>query len=516
MKNSVKTVGSIFVIILLSKVLGQIREMMLAACYGTGMEANAFTTASQIPLNFFDMILGMAIVSAFVPVFNEYYQKEGMKSANSFANHFIGIVTIISSIIAVLGVLCSGFLVSLIAHGLDEQTAALTSSLLKIMFPSIIMTAAAFSVAGILQSFGEFKAPAAMSVVSNGITILYLLIFNNRIGIYGLAWSMLLGWSMQLIILIPYLFRFRFKFRFRANFLHPGMKKVYKLAGPILLSSWVQPLNVLVNIGLASFLNEGQAVSAINYANRLYLIIAGVFTMAVTNLILPSLSRLHTAGKQEEAGEIILSSLKAVVLFLMPVMGMFLIFCLPIVQVIYQSGSFDEYSTMLTSTALFFYSFGMLGYGLQEILNKSFYSMQKSTVPMKNAFLTIGINVVLSFVLSKVMGIGGLALAAAIAATVGGCALLFAIRKYNSYVRPVEILPTFLKSLAATVVGCVAAYFLYKYLGVYGTNRILKFVMLAISGGIGVVVYLVMLLVLKTKEVYELLSMFRKGGEVDE
>ncbi len=275
-------------------------------------------------------------------------------------------------------------------------------------------------------------------------------------------------------------------------------------------------MNVLVNIGLASFLNGGQAVSAINYANRLYLIIAGVFTMAVTNLILPSLSRLHTAGKQEEAGEIILSSLKAVVLFLMPVMGMFLIFCLPIVQVIYQSGSFDEYSTMLTSTALFFYSFGMLGYGLQEILNKSFYSMQKSTVPMKNAFLTIGINVVLSFVLSKVMGIGGLALAAAIAATVGGCALLFAILKYNSHVRPVEILPTFLKSLAATVVGCVAAYFLYKYLGVYGTNRILKFVMLAISGGIGVVVYLVMLLVLKTKEVYELLSMFRKGGEVDE
>ena len=151
MKNPVKTVGNIFIIIMISKLLGQLREIIFASFYGTGAEANAYLSASMIPLNFFDIILGMAIVSAFVPVFNEYREIKGEKDANSFAGNFVGIVFLVSFVVSVLGVVFSSTLISVIAKGLqgDIETARLASLLLKILFPSMIFTSIAYCYAGI-------------------------------------------------------------------------------------------------------------------------------------------------------------------------------------------------------------------------------------------------------------------------------------------------------------------------------------------------------------------------------
>ena len=372
MKKSVKIVSSIFIIILLSKILGQVREIIFASYYGTTDVANAFLTASQIPLNFFDIILGMAIVSAFVPVFNEYREKEGETKAREFSYDFVGVVFAVAFLVTLLGVIFSFNLVSIIAAGLNDETTVLASRLLKILFPSMIFTALAYSYTGILQSYGEFKIPAAMSLISNVVTIIYLFLFNDRFGIFGLAVSMLIGWIFQLVVLIPPLVKRKYKFVIKFNFLSDGMKKVYKLALPIFLSSWVQPINVMVNTYLASFLNGGQAVSALNYANKLYLIIVSVFATSVTNLLLPNLSRIFVLGDMKKCAETTQGSVNASILFLLPVTGLFLFFRVAIVEIIFQRGSFDALSTLLTSKALFYYSFGMLGFGISEILNKTY------------------------------------------------------------------------------------------------------------------------------------------------
>ena len=510
MKNSVKTVGNIFIIIFLSKLLGQAREMLIASSYGTGMEANAFLTATQIPLNFFDIILGVAIVSAFVPVFNEKLSLDGIKSANRFANNFIGIVMLVSFVLSLAGVICSSFLVNLMAKGFDESTALLTSKLLKIMFPSMIFTAVAYSFAGVLQSLGEFKAPAAMSLVSNGITILYLLLFKDKFGVMGLSVSMLIGWAMQLLLLIPYLIKFNYKFGFSANFLTSDMKKVYKLAFPILLSSWVQPLNVMFNTFLASFLDNSSAVSAINYANKLYLIIASVFTVAITNLILPELSRLFSDKKEKEAGEVIGSSLKATTLFIVPVMALFILFAKPIVEIVYKSGNFDERSVMLTSSALMFYSIGMIGFSWQEVLNKSFYSMQKSKIPMNTAFITIAVNILMSLALIKPLGISGLALSASVAATVSGGVLFLRIIKHNMFIPIKEIGATALKALTSALIMGILAYFIYETINHLNTNRFMHLVIIGVICIVSIIVYILLLYALKCKEIKEIKQVFKK------
>ena len=506
MNKALKTVSGMFVIMMMAKLLGQLREIMLAGYYGTGSDASAFLVASQIPLNFFDMVLGLAIVSAFVPVFNEYLQKNGKKAADEFAGNFIGVVLIISFVMVLVGVLFSKEIIALLATGFDRQTANLASGLLSIMFPSLIFTAVAYSYAGIVQSYGEFKIPAAMSIASNLTAIVYFVFFNKYAGIYGLAVAMLIGWAMQLLILLPALIKFKYKFGFAFNFLHPGMKKVYRLALPILLSSWAQPLNVMVNTYLASFIEGGDAVSYINYANKLYIIIVGVFTMSVTNLILPELSRLFADNNRKKSAEVIENALKSGVIFIIPVMMVFIAYSYQIVEVVYMRGAFDEKSVAMTSTALYFYSFGMLGYGLQEILNKSFYSMQNSVVPMKNAFLTIAVNVILSFSLHKVLGVAGLALAAAIAATVSSINLLRALKKKHEYVAFASLGITLVKSIVAGIIALLVSKLIFSLCSGLCIGLISKFIVLACCAVALFVVYVIVLVVLRTEEIKNLIK----------
>ena len=191
-KNSgkaAKTISLMAVIIMLAKVMGLLRETLVARLYGQSMESDMINTATQIPLLFFDMVLGVAILSTFVPIFNKRIEKYGIDEAKKFADNFTTVVGIIAAAAAALGMIFAEPLVRLMVPGYAdipgkvEQTAAL----LRILFPSIVFTATAYIAVGVLQSFGEFTIPSLISVVSNGIMILYLLIFGDRMGLYGVA-----------------------------------------------------------------------------------------------------------------------------------------------------------------------------------------------------------------------------------------------------------------------------------------------------------------------------------------
>ncbi len=512
MKNSVRTVSNIFFIIFFSKLLGQAREILVASSYGTAGEADAFIAATQIPLNFFDLILGAAIVSAFVPVFNEYYEKDGLKQANIFANNFVGIITVISVVISVLGVILSGAIVGIMTNFKNPETPALAAHLLKIMFPSMLFTSIAYVYAGMLQSFGQFNAPAAMSIVSNGVSIGYLLIFKDRFGITGLAVSMLVGWAMQLVLLIPFLIKNKYKFGINFSFTNAGVKKVYKLALPILLSSWVQPFNVFINTKLAG---DG-GVSAINYANRLYLIIASVFTVAITNLILPELSRLYIAKKEKEAGEVTGTALKATTLFILPIMAQFIIFSEPIIRIVYEDGKFNENSVQITASLLMCYSVGMLGFAWQEVLNKSFCAMQKVKVPMQTAFVAIGVNVAASVLLRKYIGLSGLGIAAALSAITGGVILFIRMCKTNPYLPKKEIGITLLKGVLSTLIVVTVSKFAYEFLIPQSAGKLQLFLYVGGICAVAIVLYVLLLILFRCPEITELKGLFRnKKGEID-
>lgn len=514
-KKMIKTAGFMIIATFAAKICGMLRDSFIAAYFATGPEADAFFAATKIPLLFFDLVIGGVISAAFIPVFNEYLEKDGKARAIEFANRFINVVLILTGVVCALGILFSSQLIDFIMLDRAESTKQLAIHLSNIMFPMIIFTGLAFSFVGILQSFGEFNIPAIISLVSNGVMILYLLIFKDRFGVTGVAVAMLVGWGAQALIQIPSLVKFQFRYRFDFHFRDDGLKKTLFLAIPLLISTWVQPFGTLINMRFSSSLGEG-IMSALEYANRLYTIIVGVFSFVVTNLIYPLLSRANAAGNKEEHTALMRGALKSVSLVILPIMAGLMILAKPAVALVFQHGEFDASSTALTSTALMFYSVGMLGYSYAEVLNKSFFAMQNSKTPMITAIISIVVNVILSYLLSQTMGIGGLALASALASTLNAALnFIFMSRKAGGILTKSDF-GDICKIVLSVLVMSAVVFCIYQYTAaIFPDNIWGRILLLLVGAGSGVAVYVPMCAVLRVNEIKLLFRMFqpKKRGE---
>ena len=253
-----------------------------------------------------------------------------------------------------------------------------------------------------------------MSLISNLAVILYFPLFGKKFGVYGLSVAMLFSWSLQVIVQIPSLKKFGFRLSPTAKIWNDDVKRALLLALPMLISTWVQPLYSIVNTRIASGIDG--AVSVLNYANRLYIVVTGVFSFVVTNLIFPKMSRANSAERSEETNSLLVTSLKAVSIVILPIMAAFIILSRPIISVIYEHGKFDAVD--LTASVLSCYAFGMIGMSVNEVISKAFFSMQNSKTPMINAVISMLVNIVLAYVLSAWLGVSGLALATAGGSTV--------------------------------------------------------------------------------------------------
>ena len=265
------------VLTLIGKVLGLYRDRLLAIHYDTGPAANAFFTASRIPRVFFDAVFASAIAACFIPVFSEYLEKKGKREALRFAGSFLTVVALLTGALTLVGMAFPGPFVALFADYADPYTRALAISLTRVMFPTVLFSGIAFSLVGVLQAQDHFTAPALMSTVSNLVIIAYFFILDRELGIYGLAGAYLLGWFLQGVILLPPLKNLNSPLRPGLELRSEGMKKVLLLMGPVMVSTWVQPITLAINSRFGSRMYEGAGVAALEYASNLYLVIAGVF-----------------------------------------------------------------------------------------------------------------------------------------------------------------------------------------------------------------------------------------------
>lgn len=503
-QNIIKTFAFMFSAMFLAKILGLVRNIVFANFYGTGGSATAFFTASRIPLQLLDLTLGAAISSTFIPVFNEFMQKDGKKRAIAFANNFLNVIIVISLLLSILGMLFAGPIVKMIAPNLDIPTMELTVELSQILFPVLLFTAVAYVFVGFLQSLDEFNIPAIISVISNGILISYLLIFNDKFGVKGAAVAMLIGWGTQILVQLPSAIKKGFKYSFKIDFKDSGLKKVVKLALPILISSWVQPINNIVNLRLASGLEDGQAVSAIEYAYTLYLIVVGVFSYSLSNIIFPQLSKLSASNEKSEFKEIINKAIKISIFFIIPMAVGIGILSTDIIKIIYERGEFTASSTLLTSCALTFYSIGMIGYGLMEVLNKAFYAMQNAKTPMIISAIAIIVNVLLSILFVKVMGYTGLPLAASVTSILTCIIMMWRINKKFCGILDIDTLREFFRTLISAVsMGAL----IYSLKNIVNLPQIITLGIVILGG---IFIYMFMQFLMKSEIMEEGINLIKK------
>ncbi len=511
--GAVKTVGIMAVIIMLAKVMGLLREMLVANIYGQGMESDMINTATQIPLLFFDMVLGVAILSTFVPIFNKCIERDGREAAMAFANNFATIVGLIAVAVAALGIIFAKPLVTLMVPGYADVAGKIeqTAALLRILFPSIVFTGLAYIAVGILQSFGEFTIPSLISVVSNGVMILYLMIFGNRLGLFGVAVSMLIAWGLQLVVQIPHLIKFGYRYKFRCSFKDSGIREAALIALPVLISSWVQPLCNVINMSFGSGLGDG-AVSALNWANKIYIIMVGVFAYAITNFIFPRLSRISSGERSDEFAEVTRMSVGCIIAVIALVCALFLALSEPIISVVFERGAFTSDAVKITGEALFYYSFGMIGYAVCEVLNKSFYALSDGKTPMVTSVIGIAVNFAAAALLVGVFkrGVGGLALASAISSVSIAACLLVMINKRRSGVITRAFMINVFKILVCGAAAFAAAKAVNIFAAGIGGGTVLTLVRLCVCAIPATVVYVVLAYALRVDEIRRAAAMIKR------
>lgn len=504
----VKTFSTVVLITIFSKIIGLIRDIVFAYYFGTGYEATAFFTAIRIPTQLLDLGLSAAITATFIPVFNEVMQKKGKDNANSFASNFVNIIAIVTTLISVLGIIFAPQVVQVLAGGFDAKTFELTVQLIQITFPMIIFTAIAFSFVGFLQSYGQFNVPAMISAVSNIAIILFLIFFKDVFGIYGITVFMLIAWALQVIIQIPFVINKGYKFSFKIDFKNTDIKKVFKLALPIIISTSVIPINILVSTRIASGMGE-DGVAILEYGYKLFIVAVGVFTYAIGNIIFPEFARLSSSNNMDDFIALIKKGLKAITFILIPFTIGFIIFRTDIVSILYEHGEFNSTSTLLTSNVLLYYAIGMIGFGFLEIMNKVFYAKQNVKTPVIVGLCMIVTNIILCIMLSSFMGINGLALATSITIILNALILMICANVQMKNILTRDFAISIFKILIASISMGIVVIVLNNWLiGIMNTD-ILQVIRLIIGAIVGVSVYVIVAYLMKLKEIEEFKNMIK-------
>lgn len=484
-RGAVWTVGLMMVITLGGKVLGLLRDRLLTVNYGSGPEANAFLTASRIPRVFFDTVFASAISACLIPVLGEVLEKRGKKDAFRFAGNFMTVMALLCAVLTVLGTVFAPFLTSIFADGYDAETAALCADLTRIMMPTVLFTGLAFCFVGVLQTFDEFNIPAAISLISNLAVIVYYLTLNKKYGIYGLAMAFLIAWALQALVQIPALRKKGFRFYPSLSVKNDDMKKVFRLLLPVMVSTWVLPINQTVNSNFGSRLFEGAGVSAVELAYNLYTVIAGVFVLSVTNYIFPRLTRESAQGDGGALRETLRSATHTTLFVVIPMTVGLFVMARPLVSFIYGGGEFDDFSVGITSRALRYMSLGMIGYALQAVLSRAYFAGQSGRVPLIAGAASIGVNVGLCALLTPVLDVAGIAVASAVSFAVNAVVLAVPLKKRGGWFFDKKFVFDFGKLLLCSAIMGAAAYFAQSFL----SGRAGKLLTLCLPAAAGVMIY---------------------------
>lgn len=479
---------------LLAKVLGLLRDRLLAQNFGTSMDAVAYEAASRLPITLFDFALGGVVTAAFIPIFNSLMVKEGREKAFAFANRYFNLILWITAAIAACGMLLSPALVEFLAPKIDANVQAFAASLSRVMFPMIIFTGIAYCYVGILQSFEKYTLPAIMSLVSNLVMVVYFFTFCDRYGVWGLSVALVIGWFLQAAIQAPAAHKLGFRFRPTFRLRDPHIGSALKMALPILVCSWLQPICNVINTRFASGFEGGSAITMVNYANRLYIIIVGVFSFVATNLLFPKLSRAEAGGDRDGAKKFAASSVKILLYLMIPLsVGIYLL-AEPITRAMYMGGEFTAHDAEMTASVLRLFAIGIPFMSANEVLTKLFFAMQRVKAPMLASLVSIAANVLLVSVLVHTVGFDGIGIASS--ATVALCTVLnfILLSRDGAMLEKSDALDLCKAVLAAAVMG-VAVWFADGKVAI--ESDLLRLVML---GGIGVVVYGVLFFLLRPNE----------------
>ncbi|PJD90796.1 MAG: murein biosynthesis integral membrane protein MurJ [Legionella sp.] len=417
----------------ISRILGFVRDMLIAQTFGAAPGMDAFYVAFKIP-NFMRRLFAEGAFSqAFVPVLAEYQKTRTLDEVRLFLARIAGTLSAVLTLVTVIGVVASPIIVRVFAPGFggDTDRFALASSMLQLTFPYLMLISLTGMAGAILNTYGYFGVPAFTPVFLNISMILCALYLSPHcaVPVVGLAWGVLIAGIVQLLFQIPFLYRRQLLIRPRLGRRDPGVQKVLKLMVPALFGVSIAQINLLVDTIFASFLPVS-SVTWLYYTDRLTDFPLGVFGVAIATVILPHLARRRTEQNSEHFSRALDWGLRLLLLIGLPAGLCLVVFAMPAIASCFAYGKYSAFDVLQTQKSLITLGLGVPAFMMVKVLASGFYACQDIKTPVKVGALCMLLNSILCFVLIKPMAHAGLTLASSIASYVNcGLLLLLLIKR---------------------------------------------------------------------------------------
>ena len=448
-----------------SRILGLVRDQVLAFLFGAGDQMDAYNIAFRIPNLVRDLFAEGAMSAAFVPTFTRTLTREGRERAWRLGNLVVNALLLATGLIVVAGMVFAVPITTAFAGAYAEVPGKLelTVSLTRIMFPFLALVAVATALMGMLNSLHRFFVPAMSPAMFNVGSIVCTIGLAPVMPALGLpvitapAIGVLVGGLLQMAVQWPSLRREGYRYQPVLDVRDEGLRRVLVLMGPGVVGLAAVQINLLVNSILAT--GEGtSAVSALNYAFRLMYLPIGIFGVSIATAVVPTLSRQAAMNDATGMRDTISSGLRMMLMLNVPATVGLVVLATPIVALIFEHGAFTRAHTAATAAALAFYSPGLVGYSAVKIAVPSFYSLRDSRTPVLVSGVTVLMNVVLNISLVRVMGFTGLALGTAASAIFNAAALLWLLRSRLGGLDERRIAASFVRICAASAFMGLAAW----------------------------------------------------------
>ncbi len=403
----------------LSRVMGLVREIVAARYFGTSGAASAFTIAFQVPNLVRGLFADAAISAAFVPVFTDLLEKGRRREALELAGTLLMVVLVALGALTLFFILAAGVVMPLFTGAkFDHHLVDLTVGLSRVLFPIVVLLGVNGLVVGILNAYGHFSIPAIAPLVWNVVIIGGLIglrpLFHGDAQIYAYAIGVLAGTIVQLAMSLPPLRGIDFRFRPAFDWRDPRVRQVLTLMFPVTIGLGVINFDLVINSSLGSLVSA-QAPRAIDAAFRIYMLPQGVFSVAVATVLFPTLSRYAARRDLDGLRTTMATGMRQIFLLLIPAAAFTLVLSTPVVRLVFEHGAFGPDSTRRVSTALFWFSFSLPFAGVNLLLTRTFFSLQRPWIPTALAAGNLAVNALVSLALYKPLGIAGLVIGTAVA-----------------------------------------------------------------------------------------------------
>jgi putative peptidoglycan lipid II flippase len=519
-KNLARAAGTVMIAIVFGQIIGLLRGILVAHAFGAAPELDAFFAANRVSETLFTLVAGGALGSAFIPTFTGFLAKGDRATAWKLAASLARLVTLTLSLLAVLAALFAPQIVRYaLAPGFtaDPELFSLTINLLRIQLISAVLFGLGGLVVGILNAHQVFLIPALTPAMYQLGIIFGTIFLAPRIGVYGLAWGVVLGAGFYILLQIPSLIRLNTDtssvspWRNWSFGIHdPNVRHVILLMGPRLLGVAVVQVNFWVNIFLASKMAEG-SVSGLSYGFSLMLMAQAAIAQSVAIAAMPTFSAQHALGQRDALRSSLAASLRGVILLALPASLGLILLRGPLVAALYQHGEFTAHSTELVAWALLWYAAGLVGHSIMEILTRAYYAQHDTKTPVLIGTIAMTLNVLLSITFSRFfeqanwLPLGGLALANSLATALEAAALFIVMRKRLGGIEGKWLADGTGKAFAAVLVMSIA---IGMWIRASGN---LNYWLIALGGvAVGGIVYGLMVFTLRVSEVKSLIQLITR------